>query len=281
MFRQRATPRVVHPVKIPFRNPPTTICIHRNTVNTMDYHPPTDLLAERVILVTGAGDGIGRAASLAFARHGATVVLLSKTLSHLESIYDEIEEAGHPTPAIYPMHLEGATPHEFEELALKLQETFGRLDGVLHNAASIPYLSRIKDYEPEDWMKVMQVNLNGPFMLTQAVLPLLLKAPDASLVFTSDEVGRSGKAYWGAYAVSKFGLEGLMQVLAQELEGSNVRVNSLDPGPTRTRMRKVIFPGENPDTIKPPEKLMPLYLWLMGPDSKGTHGQALSYGEPS
>ncbi len=246
-----------------------------------DYQSAEDLLAERVILVTGAGDGIGRAASIAFARHGATVVLLSKTLPHLESVYDEIEALGCPTPAIYPMHLEGATPHEFDELALKLEETFGRLDGILHNAASIPYLSRIKDYDPEDWMKVMQVNLNAPFMLTQALLPLLLKAEDASLVFTSDAVGRKGKAYWGAYAVSKFGLEGLMQVLADELDSSNIRVNSIDPGPTRTRMRKIIFPGEDPETIKPPEALMPLYLWLMGPDSKGTHGQALSYQEDS
>ena len=246
-----------------------------------DYQPAEDLLAERVILVTGAGDGIGRAASIAFARHGATVVLLSKTLPHLESVYDEIEALGCPTPAIYPMHLEGATPHEFDELALKLEETFGRLDGILHNAASIPYLSRIKDYDPEDWMKVMQVNLNAPFMLTQVLLPLLLKAEDASLIFTSDAVGRKGKAYWGAYAVSKFGLEGLMQVLADELDSSNIRVNSIDPGPTRTRMRKIIFPGEDPETIKPPEALMPIYLWLMGPDSKGTHGQALSYQEDS
>ena len=244
-----------------------------------DYQPSENLLAERVILVTGAGDGIGRAASIAFARHGATVVLLSKTLPHLENVYDEIEALGCPTPAIYPMHLEGATPHEFDELALKLEETFGRLDGILHNAASIPYLSRIKDYDPEDWMKVMQVNLNAPFMLTQAVMPLLLKAPDASLVFTSDSVGRRGKAYWGAYAVSKFGLEGLMQVLAEELENSNIRVNSVYPGPTRTRMRKVIFPGEDPIAIKPPETLMPFYLWLMGPDSRNTHGQTLTYQE--
>ncbi len=244
-----------------------------------EYQPPADLLKDRVILVTGAGDGIGRAASLAFAQHGATVVLLSKTLPHLESVYDEIEALGCPTPAIYPMHLEGATPHEFDELALKLEETFGRLDGILHNAASIPYLSRIKDYEPEDWMKVMQVNLNAPFMLTQALLPLLLESPDASLVFTSDEVGRRGKAYWGAYAVSKFGLEGLMQVLAEELEESNIRVNSIDPGPTRTRMRKIIFPGEDPAAVKSPESLMPFYLWLMGPDSRGTHGKALTYGE--
>ncbi len=242
-----------------------------------DYQPAPDLLKERVILVTGAADGIGRAAAIAFARHGATVVLLDKDLPGMEQAYDEIEAQGYPTPAIYPMHLEGATPHEFDELALKLEETFGRLDGILHNAASLPYLSRIKDYDAEDWHKVMQVNLNAPFMLTQALLPLLLESGDASLVFTSDTVGRRAKAFWGAYAVSKFGLEGLMQVLAEELENSPIRVNSVDPGPTRTALRKRIFPGENPETVKPPEALMPLYLWLMGPDSKGTHGQALSY----
>jgi len=242
-----------------------------------DYQPPENLLADRVILVTGAADGIGRAAAIAFARHGATVVLLDKDLPGMEQAYDEIEAQGCPTPAIYPMHLEGATPHEFDELALKLEETFGRLDGILHNAASLPYLSRIKDYDAEDWHKVMQVNLNAPFMLTQALLPLLLESGDASLVFTSDAVGRRAKAFWGAYAASKFGLEGLMQVLAEELENSPIRVNSVDPGPTRTALRKRIFPGENPETVKPPEALMPLYLWLMGPDSKGTHGQALSY----
>jgi len=242
-----------------------------------NYQAPSNLLQDRVILVTGAGSGIGRAASIAFATHGATVVLLSKTLPNLESVYDEIESLGAPTPAIYPMHLEGATTHDYEELAEKLEESFGRLDGVLHNAA---YLSRIKDYDPQDWMKVMQVNANAPFFITQACLPLLLKAEDTSVIFTSDSVGREAKAYWGAYAASKFAQEGLMQTLAEELEHTPVRVNSIDPGPTRTNMRKTIFPGENINNIKPPEALMPLYLWLMGPDSHGTHGQALTYTDP-
>lgn len=244
-----------------------------------DYQPPSNLLQDRVILVTGAGDGIGRAASIAFARHGATVVLLSKTMEHLESVYDEIETLGAPTPAIYPMHLEGAVLHDYEELGAKLEETFGRLDGILHNAAINPYLSRIKDYDAADWMKVMQVNINAPFMITQACLPLLQRSSEPSVVFTSDAVGRRAKAYWGAYAASKFALEGLMQTLADELEDSAIRVNSIDPGPTRTKMRKNIFPGEEFTSTKPAEKLMPMYLWLMGPDSHGTHGRALSYEE--
>jgi len=244
-----------------------------------NYQAPSNLLRDRVILVTGAGSGIGRTMSIAFATHGATVVLLSKTLPNLEGIYDEIESLGAPTPAIYPMHLEGATSHDYEELADKLEASFGRLDGVLHNAAINPYLSRIKDYDPQDWMKVMQVNANAPFFITQACLPLLLQAEDASMIFTSDSVAHKAKAYWGAYAASKFAQEGLMQTLAEELEHTAVRVNSIDPGPTRTNMRKTIFPGDDINKIKPPETLIPLYLWLMGPDSKGTSGQALSYEE--
>ena len=240
-----------------------------------DYQPRPDLLAERVILVTGAGDGIGRAAALAFAEHGATVVLLGKTIPKLEATYDAIEAAGGPEPAIYPLHLEGASPHDFGELAHKLEQGFGRLDGLLHNAASQPYLSRIKDYEPEDWMKVIQVNLNAPFLLTQACLPLLLQAADASVVFTSDAVGRRGKAYWGAYGVAKAGIENLMQTLADELENTAVRVNSIDPGPTRTSLRRRLYPGENPSRVKPAEEVLAHYLWLIGPDSRGTHGQAL------
>lgn len=244
-----------------------------------NYQPAADLLQDRNILVTGAGDGIGRAASIAFAQHGATVILLGKTLSKLEEVYDEIEALGGPTPAIYPLHLEGATMHDYEEMAVKLDETFGRLDGILHNAAILPYLSRIKDYDAADWLKVLQVNLTAPFAITQVCMPLLEKSEDASLVFTSDETGRKGKAHWGAYAASKFGLEGLMQVLADELENSNIRVNSIDPGPTRTRMRKNVFPGEDLMKTKAPEKLASLYLWLMGPDSRSHNGESLTYGE--
>ncbi len=244
-----------------------------------DYRPPGDILKERIILVTGAGDGIGRAAALAYAGHGATVVLLGKTVSKLESVYDEIEEKGLATPAIYPMHLEGATLHDFDELAIAMQSNFGRLDGLLHNAASMPYLSRIKDYEPEDWLKVMQVNVNAPFHITQACLPLLGKSEDASVIFTTDEAGHVGKAFSGAYGVSKFAIEGLTRILAAELENSSIRVNCIDPGPTRTALRKRAFPGEDNAGLKTPDVLAPLYLWAMGPDSRGTTGQRLSWDD--
>jgi len=245
-----------------------------------DYQAPTDLLAERVILVTGAGDGLGRAAAMAYAAHGATVVLLGKTISKLEGVYDAIVAAGGPEPAIYPLHMEGATPHDYEEMAAKIEEGFGRLDGILHNAASIPWLSRIDDYDADAWAKMLQVNLTAPFLITQACLPLLRKAADAAILFTTDNVGRQGKAYWGAYAASKGGLERLMETLAEELEKSAIRVNAIDPGPTRTALRKRLYPGLDLTDTPTPESRMPLYLWLMGPDSDSTRGQRLSCEEP-
>lgn len=244
-----------------------------------DYHPDKNLLNDRVILVTGAGDGIGKAAALAFAEHGATVVLLGKTVSKLEAVYDQIEALDAPKPAIYPMHLEGATPHDYDELATAMESNFGRLDGILHNAAILPYLSRIKDYDTEDWLKVMQVNLNAPFQITQACLPLLEKSPDARVLFTTDAVGQAGKAFWGAYGITKAGIEGMTQTLATELENSNIRVNCIDPGPTLTALRKRVFPGESNDQLKSPATLAPLYLWAMGPDSRNSNGERLSWDD--
>jgi len=166
------------------------------------------------------GDGIGRATALAAAAHGATVVLLGRSVAKLKAVYDAIEQAGGAQPAIYPIDFEGATAHDFAVMGERLDQAFRHLDGVVHCAATFPYLSRIDDYEPETWGKVLQVNLSAPFMLTQACLPLLRRSQDASMVFLSDTVGRHGRAYWGAYAVSKFGLEGLMQTLADELAQS-------------------------------------------------------------
>ena len=241
-----------------------------------DYVAPTDLLSGRVILVTGAGDGIGRAVSQAFAAHGATMILLGRTVAKLESVYDAIVAGGDPKPAIYPMDLEGAVPDDHRQLAQHVESELGRLDGLLHNAGLLGSLTPIEHYDPMEWLRVIQVNLHAPFLLTQACLPLLKQAPDASLVFASSAVGRRGRAYWGAYSASKFAVEGLMQILADELEeNSRVRVNSINPGRVRTAMRAAAYPAENPTKLLAPEDVVLPYLYLMGADSRDLHGQAL------
>ena len=240
------------------------------------YSPAPDLLASRTILVTGAGDGIGRAAALAFAAHGASVILLGRTAAKLEKVYDEIEKRGAPQAAILPLDLAQATPAHYEQVAQTVEKEFGRLDGLLHNAADAGTQTPLELYEPDMWYRVMQVNLHAAWLLTRACLPLLRQSGDASIVFTPADAGRHGRAYRGAYGVSCFGLEGLMQTLADECAAEGrVRVNSLDPGAVRTGMRARAYPGENPQALPAPENILPAYLYLLGPDSRGVNGQAL------
>ena len=202
-----------------------------------DYSARPDLLKDRVILVTGAGRGIGAAAARTYAAHGATVLLLGKNEENLARTYDAIEQAGHPQPVVIPFDLESALPHQYDELAAMVEKAFGKLDGLLHNASIIGPRTPLEQLSGDNFMRVMQVNVNAMFMLTSTLLPLLKLSADASVVFTSSSVGRKGRAYWGAYAVSKFATEGLMQVMADEVEGiTAIRANSVNPGGTRTDM---------------------------------------------
>jgi NAD(P)-dependent dehydrogenase (short-subunit alcohol dehydrogenase family) len=233
-----------------------------------------NLLEGKVILVTGAAGGIGEMVSKTFAQQGATVILLGRSIPKLEKLYDQIEQAGYPQPAIYPLNLEGATPHDYEELANRLGEEFGRLDGLVHNAAMLGGLTPIEHYDVGRWYQILQVNLSGPFMLTKACLPLLKQSQAASVIFTTDAMAKQPKAYWGAYSVAKAGLENMSKMLAEELEEQgNVRFNCLDPGATKTLFRARIYPGENPQTLPLPETLMPAYLYLMSEQSKGISGE--------
>jgi NAD(P)-dependent dehydrogenase (short-subunit alcohol dehydrogenase family) len=241
-----------------------------------DYSAPADLLNGRVILVSGAGRGIGAAAAKTFAAHGATVLLLGKTEGNLNQVHDQIQAAGHPAPVVIPFNLETALPHQYDELAAMIEAEFGHLDGLLHNASIVGPRTPLEQLSGDNFMRVMQVNVNAMFMLTSTLLPILKLSKDASVVFTSSSVGRKGRAYWGAYGVSKFATEGLMQTLADEVDGvCAVRSNSVNPGATRTDMRAQAYPGENPLNNPTPEQIMPVYLYLMGPDSQGVNGQAL------
>lgn len=242
-----------------------------------DWTPSSDELSGKTLLVTGAGDGIGRAAALAFAAHGAEVLLLGRTEAKLEAVYDQIVASGGVTPGIIPTDLAEVSHDALCALADELGQSLGKLDGLLHNASLLGDRKPIAQTSAAQWHKVMQVNVNAGFMLTQTLLPLLEQAPSASVVFTSSGVGRQGRAYWGAYAVSKFATEGLMQVLADELNGTtNIRVNSLNPGAVNTAMRRTAYPAEHPETNPSPEALMRAWVYLMSDASRALNGQALS-----
>ena len=224
-------------------------------------------------MVTGAGSGIGRAVSLSLAQAGAQVILLGRTVKKLEAVHAEIGKLGAPEASIVPLDLEKALAADYEAVAAAIEQRYGRLDGLLHNAALLGTLTPIEQYEVPLFMRVMHVNVTAAFVLTQYLLPLLKKSGDAAVLFTSSGVGARGRAYWGAYAVSKFAVEGLTQVLAPELEStSNVRVNIIDPGKVRTAMRRAAYPSEDQQTLPTPESLTAPYLALLGPASKGITG---------
>ena len=231
-------------------------------------------LDDRIVMVTGAGRGIGAAVAKALAVAGATVVLSGRKVGSLERIYDDIKAQGGPEPAIAPMNLEALRWDEAVTLIERLGDEFGRLDGLLHNAAHFPALTPVAHLALEQWYRTLQVNLNAAFILTRACLPLLQSAPDASVVFTSDRAGRQGKAYYGAYGVSKFAIEGLMQILAEETEANtSIRVNSIDPGDVRTELYERLYPGRHDQPIAQPEDIVRPYLFLLGPDSRGVTGR--------
>jgi NAD(P)-dependent dehydrogenase (short-subunit alcohol dehydrogenase family) len=233
-----------------------------------------DELSGRVIAITGASSGIGRAVALACASFGANVILIGRNVRKLEGVHAEIEKAGAAEATIAPLDLEKALASDYDQLAAAVLERFGRLDGLLHNAGILGVLSPIEHHDVPTWCKVLHVNVTAAFALTQVLIPALKKSPDASVLFTSSAVGRKGRAYWGSYAVSKFATEGFMQILAAELEGiTSIRVNSLNPGRARTMMRRQAYPAEDINTLPLPETLTGPYIALLGPASRGVTGQ--------
>lgn len=240
-----------------------------------NYFPRDHLLQNRIILVTGASEGIGKAVALAYAEYGATVILLAKDLKKLEQVYDQIENSGYPQPAIYPMNLEGATVKDYEDLAQSLDKEFGRLDGLLNNAGWVGGLTPLRHYDAQRWAQVMTINLHAPFLLSKACLPLLERSDDPVILFSTHTCLR---AYWGAYGIAKHGLEGLLKILSEELDGDKpIRVNGIDTGPVRTWMRQQNYPGEAPNTLPDPQATTAAYLYFMGPDSHGITGENLLF----
>jgi NAD(P)-dependent dehydrogenase (short-subunit alcohol dehydrogenase family) len=241
-----------------------------------EYTYPRDLLRDRIILITGASDGIGRALALHAAEHGAQIILHGRSTAKLEKVYDDIESIdGAARPSIAVMDLAVADSNAYQTLAASLETEFGRLDGLVHNASILGELYSIEQYDAALWQQVMHVNLTATFALTQVCLPLLQESADPSIIFTSSGVGRTGRAFWGAYAVSKFATEGLSQIVADEHRHGTLRANCINPGGTRTKMRQAAFPAEDRDALKRPEDILSTYMYLLGPDSKGVTGESL------
>lgn len=243
----------------------------------LGYMPPAGALQGRVVLVTGAAAGLGKAVAKACAQFGATVVMLDKEMARAEAAYDEIVDAGYPEPAIYPLDMQGATAKDYDELANNIREQLGRLDGVVLNAAWLAAFTPIKFYETELWSKMIMVNMHANFLLSRAVLPLLEEAPDAAIVFAAHE---SNRAYFGAFGVAKAGMDAYCDILAAEYDNPAhfIRVNAVDTGPIRTSMRTLNYPGENPESVARPEALVGPFLFYLGPDAGHRSGEHLKIG---
>jgi NAD(P)-dependent dehydrogenase (short-subunit alcohol dehydrogenase family) len=244
-------------------------------IDSRQYSAPPALLADRVILITGASDGIGKAVALSCAAHGATVVLHGRNVKRLEGVYDNILAAGGKRPSIVPLDFEKAGPAEYETLANALEQEFGRLDGLLNNAGMLGERAPIEHHDIPKWLRTMHVNVNAPFILTRYALPLLRKSQGASILFTSSGVVPRPRAYWGAYLPSKWASDGLMRMLADELENDGIRVNSINPGAVRTGMRLQAYPAEDRNKLKTAEQIVAPYLYLLGQDSAGVTGQTI------
>lgn len=245
-------------------------------IDPKSYEFGPGLLQDRIILITGASDGIGRALAIKAAAAGAQVLLHGRSVKKLEAVYDEIEAIeGTLRPSIIVLDLATADGEAYASLAKSIEEEFGRLDGLVHNAGVLGARHSIEQYDPVEWQQVMHINLTAPFVLSQLLLPLLKKSQNPTILFTSSGVGRVGKAFWGAYSVSKFGTEALSQILSNENMHSGMRVNCVNPGPVRTKMRHAAYPAEDRDSLKAPEDILAAYMFLLGPDSIEVTGQSL------
>lgn len=245
--------------------------------NLQDYRASKDLLSGRVILVTGAGQGIGRAAAIAYATHGATVILHGRKVKKLEGVYDDIQALGREEAVIFPFDFEKAVEKDFQMIADAIASQLGGLDGILHNAAFTFGPMPLENHTHEQWQMIMQVNLLAPATLTRACLPLLKASPDASVIMTSDTHGHEPSAYWGGFAVAKAGVEALVKIQSQEWELlPNVRINTLIPGPVHSPQRVKTHPGEIKNLLPQPQDLMTPYLFFMGKDSRGVSGKIIS-----
>jgi len=245
----------------------------------VNYKVQEGELEGKVILVTGANRGFGLAITMDLAKAGATVIMLGRDLGSLEYAYDEVVDAGYKEPILYPLDLEGATPENYQELQDNILDQFKKLDGLIHNAAILGTQMPIDQYDIKLWYSTLQINLSAPFMLTQFLIPALMKSNDARILFLSSTVGRKARAYWGAYSVSKFGIEGFAKTLSEELEKTQITVNTINPGKIRTEMRRTAYPAEDASTVPRPEEKSSVIVYLLSNEGSKINGEQLTIVE--
>jgi len=245
----------------------------------VNYKVKEGELEGKVILVTGANRGFGLAITMDLAKAGATVIMLGRDLGSLEYAYDAVVDAGYKEPILYPLDLEGATPENYQELQDNILGKFKKLDGLIHNAAILGTQMPIDQYDIKLWYSTLQINLSAPFMLTQFLIPALMKSDDARILFLSSTVGRKARAYWGAYSVSKFGIEGFAKTLSEELEKTQITVNTINPGKIRTEMRRTAYPAEDASKVPRPEEKSSVIVYLLSNEGSKINGEQLTIVE--
>ena len=226
------------------------------------------MLKGKVALITGASQGLGRALALACAREGARVVINARSEDSIRPVAQEVESTGAEVLALAADVSRGA---DVERLVGAATERFGRVDVLVNNAGLLGPRVAIAEYPEEEWRRVIDANLTGPFLVAKAVIPHMPEG--GSIVNVVSGVSVEGRAEWGAYSVSKFGVEGLTQILASELQDRGIRVNAVDPGGMRTEMRAAAYPEEDPMTRITPEENTAVFLYLASDESKGVSGR--------
>ncbi len=239
-----------------------------------------NLLIEKNILITGASSGIGKSLAINLSKFGANVIMLSKNEKALDSVYDEIKEKYNTEPMIIKCDLTDLNEIKSQEITDIIRENYSRLDAIIHNAAILEKMSNIENYDLVTWEKVLKVNLTSAFILSKYLISLMKSALVPRIIFTTSSVGRNAKAFWGAYSVSKAGINALSEILSDELETiSNMKVFNFDPKATQTSMRSLAFPAEDRDSQKKPDFLIEYYLWMLSEKSNSSKEIYIEFGQ--
>ena len=246
----------------------------------VDMNFDLNLLKNKNILITGASNGIGKSLSENLSKYGANVIMLSRNENSLDAIYDSLKKKYQTNPCILKCDLENIDDEKSQEIANIISKNYQNLDSIIHNAAILEKMSDIESFDLQTWDKVMRVNLTSSFVLSKYLIPLMKSSTTPRIIFTTSSVGKKGKAFWGAYSVSKAGVNALSDILSDELESiSNIKVFNFDPKATKTNMRAMAYPAEDPSANKNPDQLINYYLWMLSEKSSSAIERYIEFGQ--